>query len=152
MKVEWGEIALSNLTGSPYKRMASTIVHQLLALSRRLLLWLALLVLLAVGWVFWSKDVLVQYWENRNDRNALKKEVERLERDVERREHEREMLKQGGFETEKVARENLKLIKPGEEVLYLQPPPSLPPGEKGASPAPEKSFQKSPQSAWSETP
>jgi cell division protein FtsB len=42
---------------------------------------------------------------------------------VRRREHEREVLSKGGFESEKVARETYHMSKPGEKVLRLKPSP-----------------------------
>lgn len=57
-------------------------------------------------------------------RNRVREEVQRLQAETEQLEHEHAVLKKGGFETEKVARQRFRFSKPGEEVLYLDAEPT----------------------------
>jgi cell division protein FtsB len=89
--------------------------------QRWVLLWLVLLVLLAGGWAYWRRDVLASYLESRRQRNQVADEVRALEEEKKLLEHERDTLKEGGFASEKVARETYHMSKPGEKILRLAP-------------------------------
>jgi cell division protein FtsB len=91
--------------------------------QRLILAWLGLLALLVCGWAWWKRDVIVSYFESRDQRNQVREEVRALEAERQRLEHEREVLLKGGFASEKVARETYHMSKPGEKVLRLSPSP-----------------------------
>jgi len=87
----------------------------------------ALAVLLVVLFGVWSivnRESIADYLGNYERRNEMRREVARLEAEAADLERERSKLEQGGFETEKVARERFRFSKPGEEVLYLDPVPT----------------------------
>jgi cell division protein FtsB len=101
--------------------MLLRLLGRILWYHRLILLWLVLLVLIAGGWAYWKRDVLVTYFESRRQRNLVREEVQALEDEKQRLEHERDVLGKGGFASEKVARETYHMSKPGEKVLRLGP-------------------------------
>ncbi len=100
--------------------MFSRLFKILLWAQRRLLVLGVLTLAAAAGWWFLNRDAVADYLHQHHQRNAEREKVEKLRTDVQRLEHERDVLARGGFESEKAAREALRLHKPGEEVLYLE--------------------------------
>jgi cell division protein FtsB len=102
--------------------MASRLLKAFLWAQRGLLVWGFFTLAVVAGWCFLNREAIAAYFQQYHQRNALREKVERLEGEVQRLEHERDVLAKGGFGSEKAAREALRLHKPGEEVLYLDFP------------------------------
>lgn len=82
--------------------------------------WLLLLAFLAGGWAWYKRDIIKDYFEKSEQRNQYRAEVNRLKKEVTRKEEERKILSDGGFENEKIARDILHMSKPGEKVLFIE--------------------------------
>lgn len=78
--------------------------------------------LLVAGWLLWNQREISDYLDRYENRNQLHDEVRRIERENAELERLERMLRHDGFEKEKVARERLQYVKPGEQVLFLDPP------------------------------
>ncbi|MFP4380169.1 MAG: FtsB family cell division protein [Candidatus Sumerlaeia bacterium] len=91
--------------------------------QRGMVIWFFFLCLFAFIWMWFARDTISDYLKSRRQRNQVRNEVERLEEEIQRSRHEKEVLQRGSFESEKVAREKFRLSKPGEKVLYLQKAP-----------------------------
>jgi cell division protein FtsB len=79
-----------------------------------------LAVLAAVAYL--DREDIANYFANYDKRNRLRDEKDRLDGDIRGLEREREVLAKGGFDLEVVARERFRMSKPGENVLYVEPP------------------------------
>ena len=99
------------------------ILHALLWSPRGLLAWLVLIVVVLMAWCFINRDTIMSYSHHRLQRDEVREEVDGLKAGIERLDEERDVLNKGGFEVERAARERFRLSKPGEQVLYLDPPP-----------------------------
>ena len=93
--------------------------------------FLALAIVLGIvfaAWCVYNRQTIADYLRSYDRRNELRAEVDRLQEETRKLEEEHEKLQQGGIETEKVARERFRFSKPGEGVLYLDPPATPTPG------------------------
>jgi len=101
----------------PLRFLSSLIWSQ-----RRIALWLAAILIVFVSVFFIKRDDISNYLTRYEDRNRLRDEVELLQFETRQLEKKREILEKGGYEVEKVAREQFRMSRPGEHVLYLISP------------------------------
>lgn len=65
---------------------------------------------------------LQEYFQARQRRESYSESVAALKKEYSRLLREQAELKNGGFETEKTIRERLRMVKPGERILFIDPP------------------------------
>ncbi len=85
-------------------------------------LWLVLsiVVVLILAFIFADRG-MVKYWQARDERNELLREIEELKERKEQLIREKELLEKNLQYIEKVAREKYKMKKPGEKVYEVAP-------------------------------
>jgi hypothetical protein len=65
---------------------------------------------------------LQEYFRARARRESYRESVAALKKEYDKLLREQSELKNGGFETEKTIRERLMMVKPGERILFIDPP------------------------------
>jgi len=83
------------------------LFFKILWAQRTLVLWMGVLAVIATTWAYLKRDVITSYFENRDQRNQTRTEVERLRKEVAHQEEERNTLAKGGFLSEKSRPRNL---------------------------------------------
>lgn len=84
--------------------------------------WVFLAVGVAGLWLALNYEGLKDYFEARARRNEVRQTVETMDRQYSQLLQERHELEQWGFTAERAIRERLKMIRPGERVLMIEPP------------------------------
>lgn len=85
--------------------------------------WLAYSAILLAIWLGFNYSVLRDYFDARALRNENRRAVAELNRQVSSLLEEKAQLETWGFSAEKAIRERFKMIRPGEKVILLDPPP-----------------------------
>ncbi|HOE95960.1 MAG TPA: hypothetical protein PLS90_01070 [Candidatus Sumerlaeota bacterium] len=87
------------------------------------LLWpVACLALTAAAWLFVNYDTLQRYLSERERLEHYRSLVAEEERLRDEMIGERAALQAGGFPAEKAIRERFIMVKPGEQILFIEPP------------------------------
>ena len=87
------------------------------------LLWpLACLLAVSVCWIVLNYWKLQEYFSARDQRQRTRQTVGELERERARLLAERAALQGEGFATEKAIRERFLMVKPGEHIIFVEPP------------------------------
>lgn len=102
--------------------MPVRFISSLIWSQRRIVLWIVAILTVLVSVLFIKRGDISNYLSRYEDRNRLREEVELLKIETQRLEKKRGILEKGGYEVEKVAREQFRMSRPGEHVLYLVPP------------------------------
>jgi len=102
--------------------MAQRFLTAFLWSQRRIILWLAAILIVVVAVVFLKRADVYEYLSNYENRDRLRDEVDRLRAETKRLEQERDDLAKEGFAAEKAARERFRLSKKDEIVVYLETP------------------------------
>ena len=85
-----------------------------------------------MGWLLVNSATLREYFQARARKDQYVKFVSRLERDQAELLAERAALQSGGFPKEKALRERLLMVKPGEEILFIETPDATPAAPRDA--------------------
>lgn len=92
----------------------------------RAIKWAAYVVVCCMVWMLFNRDTLRDYFQARTRQEQYTKNVARLQRDQSALLAERAALQAGGFPKEKALRERLVMVKPGEEILFIEAPDATP--------------------------
>ena len=103
--------------------MALRFLRSLLWSQRGLAIWLIVVVAIVAAWFLLNRNAILNYLTQFRQRNELRDHVAQQESETRELERQRDVLSNDGFESEKAARQRFHLSKPGEKVLYLEPPP-----------------------------
>lgn len=87
-----------------------------------LLRGLAYLMAGTVIWLILNYSTLQNYFAARERLQTYEREVSRLQDQQSRLIEERAQLQAGGFPAEKAIRERFHMVKPGEKIIFVQPP------------------------------
>jgi cell division protein FtsB len=99
-------------------------VDFLLSLCRpvRLIRWTTFFLALMLLWVALNYTTLQSYFAAREQRNTYRESVAGLKAEKKKLKRHAGELEDGGFQVEKTIRERLKMARPGEKIIFVQPP------------------------------
>jgi cell division protein FtsB len=92
-----------------------------LSLDQLVPLGMLLVAAISVPWMLWSPSGLARLGALRTQRETLALEVARLERDIERLRYQAESIKTSPSSIERVARDELGLVRRTELVMQFKP-------------------------------
>lgn len=92
----------------------------------RAIKWGAYIVICCMVWLMLNRHTLQEYFAARERNDHYAKDISRLKREQTDLQAELAALKEGGFSKEKALRERLRMVKPGEEILYIESPSATP--------------------------
>tara|TARA_B100000427_G_scaffold17783_1_gene13765 strand:- start:2713 stop:2994 length:282 start_codon:yes stop_codon:yes gene_type:complete len=81
---------------------------------------LAIIVVGCISLLFFSDRGLISLWELKKEKATIQQEIELLRKEISSLKRESEKLKDDQDYIEKVAREKLKMAKPGEKVFRIE--------------------------------
>lgn len=112
------------------------LLKLLLSLCRpaRILRWAVFVLVMVVLWITVERPTLEDLFKARERRNDYHDQVERLQQQQQRYQKDLADLKAGGFSLEKAVREQCPLLKPGEKIIFIDPPST--PAAPRPAPAP----------------
>ncbi|MCL5270313.1 MAG: septum formation initiator family protein [bacterium] len=84
--------------------------------------WAVYLLVVAAIWIYFNRATLQAYFAARERYNAYRAEVAAQEKQQARLNAELKALKAGGFPAEKAIRERLFMVRPGEKIIFVDPP------------------------------
>lgn len=100
--------------------MLGGIFARIIWAQKGIFLWVLLMLVLVIMGIYLKRDTIIEYRRNLQQRDEVEQDVRLLEHEVEQHERERQDLIEGGFISEKVAREKLGMSRPGEQILKIE--------------------------------
>lgn len=116
----------------------------------RALKWGAYIVVCCLAWLLLNRDTLREYFEARERKEDYIRDVNRLETEHQQLLAERAALQTEGFPKEKALRERMIMVKPGEEILFVDPPEGSSADPRRRTPAATRDAESSESSERSE--